>query len=116
MPIDDLVVNLSLKCLNLKELVSQEEAGVIGLGILAKELGREVGFPGEAGRRGCLGGNEDEEGDKKPGSLQFQGQGMIIKAMATCECGGGGEAGSLGTGANWSQGWSSQQSWVTSDR
>lgn len=39
---DLLLVNLSLQCLSLKELVSQEEAGGTGLGCLAKELGWEV--------------------------------------------------------------------------
>ena len=41
MPIGGLIVNLLLKCLSLKELVSQEADGEVGLGVWAKGLGWE---------------------------------------------------------------------------
>lgn len=70
MLIDDLLVNLSLKCLNLKKLVSQEGAGETGLGVLAKQLDWEVSFHKEQ----AADGGQGEVGDKKSAipALQFQ--------------------------------------------
>lgn len=53
MLIGDLIVNLSLKCLSLKELVSQDGHEGAGLGVWAKGLGWEVGFRAEQAGEGA---------------------------------------------------------------
>ena len=64
MPIGGLIVNLLLKCLSLKELVSQEAYGEVGLGVWAKGLGWEDGFQEEQAEGGAWVGVKMRRGMK----------------------------------------------------